>query len=685
MDKLNSFQNWEIDQKFISAVIENHSIELVSLDIFDTALTRLVDSPADAFALMERRLATEIGAKARHFAIARENAERFARIKHFEAYGQEEISLDAIYAAFHPAFTPHMTRAREIELEVERDLLVAVPDVLLLTHRLKEAGRPFIFVSDMYLPNEFLAEILSQCGYAGWEALYVSAAVRATKRSGRIWNSIAARYSQLEKILHIGDNEWADGKQPKQYGIHTILFERVRTERRVGAKLNPDLLPFSFLQRHVVLTSHTVPNVQPDVEAKWRELGCVLGGITLAGFLLWLKKKVEQHSIERLYFCARDGWLVQRAWHAAGLNKITGVDDRYLYISRRPLNLACGYVESHPTQLSFALVEFLTHTDTKTTVRTMLNRAKLIGNTSVEADLIQHYGSLDIQLDWQNLTSMANILRKYSSRIYANLRQDFEVLTGYLEQEQVGINARCAIVDMGWHATIQRSLTTVLKQMSGTRAINGFYYGLWTQAAGNRLGAGMMESAFASKFIRIEDQAEVWCAAEILEELHMAPHGTVVSYEWRDSKWTPMIAESPIEMSQYQHLTRHFQEGALEAVASLFATGRYGPIQLDEITPSVVRAALGAICISPSARELSLLGSIRHCSTFDHSHADAIIPAELPSDEQTMQSIYARSGWRLGTVLSWQKHASPKQKELIKAFARDKFCYLSERVLRQFY
>jgi len=682
-NKTSLFGNWEIDEKFISGVIENHSVKLISLDIFDTALTRLVDSPVDAFALIEQRLTAEIGTKARNFAANREIAERRARERYFQTYGCEEIDLDAIYAELHPALGEHITRAREIELEVERDLLVAVPDVLLLTRRLQELGRPFIFVSDMYLPGKFLEEVLSKCGYAGWEALYVSSATMMTKATGRVWEYIAARYPNLrDKILHVGDDTSSDGKKPREYGIHTTLFERVRTERRLGPKLDPNLLPFSFLQRQIVLTSQASLRAQSDEREKWRALGRVLGGIILSGFLLWLKKKVEQHNIKTLYFCARDGWLVQQAWNAAGLGKITGIEDRYLYVSRRPLNLAYGYLTSSPSYLSRAFVQFLSADGPKTTVRTVLSRAKLAKYTPIETDLIEHYGSLDVQLDGQNLSSLEDILRKHSHTIYSRFREDYEALVGYLRQEEVGLNGHCATVDMGWHANMQRSLTAIL----GTRSIIGLYYGLWPAATSNRFHTGIIESAFASEFIHLEDQPEIWSAVEILEELHMPSDGTVISYERRNNKWAPILANSSsLDISQYENITHPFQEGALEVVASLFTSGRYGSLQLDEITPKVVQATLGAICISPSASELSLLSSLRHCATFDHSYADTIIPDGFPKDEQTMRSLYARSGWRPGTVLHWFQCASSEQKKLIQAFAQEHLKFLGERALRQFY
>ncbi len=67
--------------------------DVLSLDVFDTALTRLCDAPVDAFALAEARLVAEVGEAARGYAVARELAELDARA---EAHlrGHDDITLD---------------------------------------------------------------------------------------------------------------------------------------------------------------------------------------------------------------------------------------------------------------------------------------------------------------------------------------------------------------------------------------------------------------------------------------------------------------------------------------------------------------------------------------------------------------------------------------------------------------
>lgn len=682
--------NWKLDEGFVkNALDQAASADVVSFDIFDTAVTRLVDSPVDAFAEVERRLVAEFGDAAKGFAEAREHAERDARIKHHATRGAEEIDFQAIYAALPariPSLAKHTDRAAQVELEVERSLLVAVPDILELTRRLRSTGKPFVFVSDMYLSGSFLEEILRAVGYEGWTALYVSSETLATKASGRQWSVIAQHHPRLDRILHIGDDAWSDGVNPTRYKVRTLVYERARSERRVGARLSPSLLPFSFAQRNAVLRSRATPATEIDAPEHWRNMGRVLGGIVLAGFIRWLAGRVRQHSIDKLYFCARDGWLVQRAWKAAGMDRTTGIEDHYLCISRRPLNLARGYIESTPTYLPRTLIDFLCSSNGRTTVRAALERANLSGIASIENELVERYGSLDVVYAWTHGTKpLEEVLLKHSATVRERIKDAHAALISYLRQENLGSGGRAAIVDMGWHATMQRSLKKLMEAESISTSLIGFYYGLWPAALGNRYKAGLMESAFATDFMPVEQQPEVHSAVEILEELHTAPHGTVVSYEQRDGKWQPVFADSPLEFMQYETMTRHFQDGALETVAELFATGRCGPLILDEITPDVVRAALGSICMSPTPHEVRLIGQLGHCATFDHSILDRLIPGECPEDDHAMRTTFWPSGWRVGTLRSWYDAAqTPQQRARLRQFANEAFHYFSERALRQF-
>ncbi|MDE1147180.1 MAG: hypothetical protein PW843_11245 [Azospirillaceae bacterium] len=682
---IRTLSDWSLDEPFINEIRSlSARCDIVSLDIFDTALTRLVDSPADTFAEMERRLILQFGPMAKGFATEREEAERDARKRQQRLKGAEEVTFQQIYTEIGqrmPALAPHLEIARQVELEVERDILVAVPDILELTRRLAVIGKPYIFVSDMYLPADFLADVLAGCGYTGWQALHVSCETMATKSGGRQWDVVKTRHPQASRFLHIGDDDWSDGRTAREHGIEARIYLRARSERRLAGPLTPACLPFSRFRRATVLNARAdfqAPETSADY---WRGVGRTLGGIVVGGYIRWLAQRVKLHGIRRLYFCARDGWLMHQAWQAANLARETGVEDQYFHTSRRPLNLAQGYMESTPHRLSPGLLEFLhNNVDDRVTVRLALARADLLGEAALVEDCATRFGSLDVPLDAPEFDAL---LQRHSAAVHARMAPAYEGLRGYLEQERLDCDGRSAIVDMGWNATMQRCLRLILERMHGKARLSGFYYGLWSNALSNRYGAGLMEAAFGNEFRPTGQQFQLHSAVDILEELHAAPHGTVHSYAWKAGRWHPVLAENPVEKAQYEAITRHFQDGALETVTELFATGACGPLTLDDLTPAAARAAMAAFSVAPSKHDLMMFGRIGHCATFDHAHLDGIIATTLPTGEEAMRKALT-GGWSMGTLKYWSANGSADQRELVRTLARENFSHYGARALRQF-
>ena len=683
---------WSHDATFLSECLERaRRVDLVTIDVFDTALTRLFDSPADLFAAVERTLAARIGGDATGFALAREDAERAARIAARDLRDADEITYQAILdrlPAHLPRLAAHRELVREVEFAAEAATLRAVPDLRELTRRLADAGIAYAFVSDMYLPAGFLAERLSACGFSGWTALHVSSETGATKATGRQWAVVRAHHPGAA-ILNVGDDQHADIDLPRRHGIETMLYARARSARRFGLPFTPAVLPFSIARRDQVLRARADPAAIEDEPAFWTGLGRTLGGIVLAGFVRWLETQVARHRVSALYFSARDGWLTRQAWQASGAPARTGIADHYLHVARRPLNLARGYLTGGPDRLDQALLGFLAGSDGGVTVRAALQRAGLVGLPALEADLVAGFGSLDTRLVWPDGTGrFEHMLQAHAASVHGALAHEHAALIGYLRQEGLLTGAgTLGLVDLGWHASMQRSLRTLIdaeRPAGDPVALHGFYYGLWPPAMGNRYAAGPADAAFASDFRAAESQSAVHDAVEILEELHTAPHGTVLSYREEGGRWSPILADSPPELAQHARATRHFQAGAIETLTELFATGRCGTLRLDDITPEVVRATLGAISLSPQQDELSHLGGLGHCGTFDHTRFETLVPDGLPDDAESRTLALMRAGWRSGTVLRWVERASPEQSAPLRAWIRHMMPHYGERVMRRF-
>lgn len=680
--------DWQIDEDFLSRFNKSASeAAIISFDIFDTALTRLFDSPVDVFLETERILLQKIGVLAKGFALFRERAEQRARDVQHLTRGLEEVSIKEIYSEL-AAILPtgfDLELAIATELEVERRSLIAVPDILEATERLNHVGKEYIFVSDMYLPLSFLEEVLKNNGFRRWKAIYVSCETNCTKATGRIWSEIINTYGN--KILHVGDDLHADVINPQAKGISTLGYSRAVSERRVGSKFSPDALPFSKINRNFQLSRRaSLDYIDNNLEVTSRGLGFTLGGIVVGTFLRWLSQRLALHKIERVYFCARDGYLLKQAWDTLGFDEILGIKSRYLYVSRASLNIASGIANSSPNRLSHDLLTFLSSSAGKTTVKEAIDRAGLSAQTLINNDALVTFGDLDVVLIWnQNVNIFEEMLQRHASVVYQVLFSRYSNCIAYLKQEGLFLDGRQAMVDLGWHGTMQRSLRSLLLRENGTSELFGFYYGLWPAAKGNRYSAGLMESCFATEYLSWSEQPEVHQGVAILEQLHSAPHGSVMGYEISsDGKALPIFRDNPSEVKQYNEITRYFQEGVLDSIRAYFNGQGICGLTDKILNKDVALAALGAVMLSPSSVELDILKRIGHSATFDHSSHDSIIVEKMPDNLNEAIEIILRSDWRIGQLKQWWHHANDFQKNILRDFIKQHLTWLDKRILRPF-
>lgn len=172
--------------------------DVISFDVFDTLLFRKVDKPTDVFSLIEK----EAGKPG--FARDRVASERQAREKKSAEKGTGEVTIDDIYRM--PAMEAYGTPETliERELSAERRVCYANPVMPGILERLRIAGKTVIVTSDMYLPCDFIRELLESAGFHGIEECFVSGDYGAGKGSG-LFDAVR-RYADGGSTVHIGDN-----------------------------------------------------------------------------------------------------------------------------------------------------------------------------------------------------------------------------------------------------------------------------------------------------------------------------------------------------------------------------------------------------------------------------------------------------------------------------------------------
>jgi HAD hydrolase, family IA, variant 1 len=395
--------------------------EYVSFDLFDTLIFRTLQSPQDVFRVIpilynERNTVEKVDEH--KFYIDRIFAECKARKK----AEKEEVSLDEIYSNLE---YPDLLRdiLKEIEIEFEIKNCIKNEAIIPILQECLKLRKKIIITTDMYLPRKCIVEILKKIDVT-YEKLYISAEVGLTKLSGHLYDYILRDLNiDNTRIMHIGDNLITDISKAKSRGIEAMLRPaqgpaKFYSSNRVG--LNPGL-------NHLIsLANHCSDNT---VERR-------IGEFTLAPFLFefchWINKKKKELKINKLYFLAREGYLIKKIYEM--LFPEESENCIYLRLNKNIMRLPALYYDSS--------VETLIGLLPSKSIFTWEQIIQILVNGSDENILNISGCQNDIGIDIKDEVSVQDLLaHKYDDVINTILltirekcREQNELLFLYLEQ-----------------------------------------------------------------------------------------------------------------------------------------------------------------------------------------------------------------------------------------------------------
>ena len=265
--------------------------DVVSLDIFDTAIFRKVDMPNDVFTIM----AMEIGHG--DFVNVRKTAENVARERKEAQEGTKEVTLEEIYDVLAEDYgIDRAVMEREINLELA--LSSANPYIFQLYKELLNNEKKIIFTSDMYLPQQVIEQILQKNGYTGYERLYLSNSSKLHKGDGTLQRIVLKDYVG-KKIIHIGDSWIKDVVQSETAGMDALHHIDAR---ELVPNPGTDNLGGSIYR--AVINNCMYSGVWD--KNRYYSHGFKTGGILAAGYCEYINQIAESKNIDKILFCSRD-------------------------------------------------------------------------------------------------------------------------------------------------------------------------------------------------------------------------------------------------------------------------------------------------------------------------------------------------------------------------------------------
>lgn len=467
-DIINS--NTQLDK--IKKIINDKSINIISFDIFDTLISRVVEKPIDIYRFLQERAFIESNGVIENFMLLRIQAEKETR----KDNKSEETTLDRIYTYINKTYnidSALLIKLKQYELDLELKLSTAHPLGFDLFKIAKESGKRIILISDMYLPHNFIEELLHKNGFYDIDSIYISCELGLSKRKGDIYPYILEdQHIDPSMILHFGDNKKSDIEMAEKAGLKTYYLCNAITRMYIN-KFYKKIFPMksaSTKARAACVGLIALKNFSryiPRYEKESLFLGStyLMGynalGMLLTSYALWLAKKARELNLSDLYFLSREGWLIKKAYDIVAKYIPHTPKSHYLYASRRALNIAM--LEKESDIITIASLPF-SH---GSIVRDLIKHR--FGILITEQDSKDYLQKLDYTPDGR--LHFINICQSIRQKIMSAAHKERTDYIKYLTSMNCFDVDRMAIVDIGWKGRMQTRLSRILK-----KKVFGFYY-----------------------------------------------------------------------------------------------------------------------------------------------------------------------------------------------------------------
>ena len=526
--------------------------DAVSFDIFDTLITRKLYAPDDLFYLMADLFEKRFGYRVDYIKYRKE-----AEAKAWKKHGAE-TNIHHIYAELPQLLDLSEQDAAELkklEIDLEYECCIPRRDMLELYRYLRRLRVPIYLVSDMYLPEDVVAELLKRCGYTDYDRLFLSCELGLRKDDGTMWTYLKQIWNG-RRVIHVGDNLCSDMQYPCDLGM---AFYPVLNPRTL-LQLTPMYETFAPHVRPQIGTSYALgiqinaclfnsPFALADAD-QLRPLDYSAAAKAMFGStLLSLVQAIPNHAApgQQLLFLAREGYFLLQLYKA------------YVKASGRPLNPSCYFLAS---RRATAVAAIRSEDDIRNTLMdyyrgTLGNLLQTRLGLRMPPDVVE----LPVHMPEQ-LEDVLSLLTPNMGRILRQSAQERQAYRRYAASLLLETGTPPLVIDLGYSGTIQYNLSLLL----GTR-IDGFYLLTEARKKPTRLGC-----ACESLFSRNTDRCEgaIMDNSLYLESILQAPYGQFVCFsenEGAEADVVPHYRNDALPPNEIFTMQQAILEYALELAA----------------------------------------------------------------------------------------------------------------------
>ena len=632
-------------------------VKVVSFDIFDTLTSRSVYHPEDVFKFLPEQpafaalnLPSSVSIPTRRF-----KAEHATYASLQLEKGHANATLLEIYQTFcadlgiDPKHAPSLAAAEE---EVELILGIENEEGSFLFDQAMDASKPIIFVSDTYHSPQFLARLLTACGYSTeGKEIYSSCHHRLSKADGKLFGVVLKNLKiQPGELLHIGDNGQSDHVIPAKLGVET-LWHPFRAHEDPAPTYHEGAGP---LHAQIKSLSERIRMPRRTPFDFWFQLRYRVTGPLLSGYSLWLRDHLERDKISRAYFLLRDGALIHRIYQIL-IGKDSPCPTRTLPSSRRAMVFPVLDLDAN---LVIPQLFVAARGDLRP-VGDFLRRLRVDPDLFEKEIATAGLGSSRASID--GYTEQFRLIKLFKQprvthAVVAQARAERTLLFNYLLQEGVADPGRVALVDLGWHGSIQKAISALWRERKLTDEVRGYYLG--TSASFHE---GQEEEATGLGYLfhlgKPRGLTKVLTEGrEVLETLCSSNLGSLLYFRANGGLTEPVFDETETDSAKIQCI-QELHEGAA-AFAEDFRVHRvrhgWKNFPVDVAVENLVR-----LITHPSSDDARQLGGFVHGENLGTQRAWPLAAFRPESSEpEDLWTDYQNAYWKQGLLFQRNEQSS---------------------------
>lgn len=399
----------------------------------------------------------------------------------------------------------------------------------------------------------------------------------------------------------------------------------------------------------------------------------------LTEYVEWVLEEAIRNEKRRLYFLARDGYMMYLMAKKLVDTRGIDLDIRYLKISRYSIRSAEYYFAGK------AALDTLCVGGIDISFEKIMKRANLTGEEALHiARLAGYTENYRTVLNYRQLCGLKKELSQIGQLfdyIKQHARNRYNATVSYLRQEGLLEETSYALVDSGWVGTLQLSLQRILEhEKAGKVRLQGYYFGLYARPEGTT-AAQYRAFYFGEK----EVLRKIRFSNCLFETVFSAPEGMICGYRLKERERHDFVYEAVENDSRNPNadVMEHYAELLMQYAACYGSAGDGMSAAPHKKRVGFVESLLKFMMGKPTQWEADAFGGLLFC---DDVLELQLQPVAAWWDEEELykqrflnkilikmnlkSDILHESGWAEGSIARLGKKAENhmRQERIYKSF-----------------